>query len=319
MTIDASAVDVGGPNESRRLRMLRRIGIAGSDTKGAVIKRATTSEELRQAYSLVHDLFVEQGYIQANACGMRVRPFEALPETVTMVAVKEEKVVGVQSLVADSSRIGLPSERCFGDIFSEFRARGGLVCEATNEAVCPEYRRSAVPGQLMRCLFAHAHSIGSTQIVTAVSPGHAGFYEFLGFETVSEPRRYPDPEKDKDEVILVRWDLVGLKDRLEQDAARGDGDAAFLLGYCYNENPFAASVDAWRSEVAEMFSEPAFLRKLFVEQSGLLQHCDCEALAAIRDAWGRELFDEVQGPGPNVKPVLRQVSAEPLPELRASG
>ncbi|MCD4699863.1 MAG: hypothetical protein K8R91_04750, partial [Phycisphaerae bacterium] len=87
--------------ESRRMALLKRTGLFGTDTTGADITRASSLEDLRDAYSLVHDVFIEQGYINHLPGGMRIRPFEALSKTATFVAKVEGRVVGVQSLVVD--------------------------------------------------------------------------------------------------------------------------------------------------------------------------------------------------------------------------
>ncbi|MCK4625963.1 MAG: hypothetical protein KAV00_11675, partial [Phycisphaerae bacterium] len=63
------------------MALLKRTGLFSNDTQGAEIIRATTLEDLIGAYRLTHDMFVQQGYIHPNESGIRVRSFEALPET----------------------------------------------------------------------------------------------------------------------------------------------------------------------------------------------------------------------------------------------
>jgi hypothetical protein len=74
------AVPTGGEKsqekarESRRMALLRRAGLFGTDTKGAVIRRAISVEDLAAAYRLVHDAFVEKGYIPPQPTGLPTYP-----------------------------------------------------------------------------------------------------------------------------------------------------------------------------------------------------------------------------------------------------
>src|SRR5689334_8413841 len=81
----------------RKLWLLRRMGLFGNDTKGAHIERACVFEDLRQAYQLVHDVYLGTGYIEPEPGGMRLRIFEATLETATFVAKVDGRVVGVLS------------------------------------------------------------------------------------------------------------------------------------------------------------------------------------------------------------------------------
>ena len=193
---------------SRRLALLRKAGLFGGDAGGAQAVRATSVEDLLTAYRLVHDAFVEKGYIHRQASGLRMRTFEALPTTATFVAKADGKVVGVQSLAMDDPQLGLPSDQAFQADLDALRGKGRVLCEATNEAVDPDWRRTSVPTELMRCCFAHALAKGCTDLITTVSPGHVRFYELLGFEQVSEVRSYS--AKIEDPVAVVRFDLSAL-------------------------------------------------------------------------------------------------------------
>jgi len=260
--------DPSSGQESRRLRLLKRIGLFGTDTKGARIKRATQPQELIKAYELVHDTFVEQGYIHPQPGGLRVRAFEAMPGTATFMAAQELDVVGVQTLVVDSPGLGLPSDLAFRDAIDRLRAAGGLVCEATNEAVLKEYRRSAVPTELMRCMFAHALTIGCTDLVTTISPGHAAFYEFIGFRQVSEVRSYSDEIEDP--TVVVAWDLREIRRRFEAAEAKGDSDQAFLKVFCFEGSPYWDELEAWDQQARQTFQLAGFIGKLLAGKGDAL-------------------------------------------------
>ena len=278
--------------ESRRLALLKRAGLFGTDTKGAVIRQAVSDEDLAAAYTLVHDAFVEKGYIAPQPKGLRLRVTEALPHTATFIAEDSQgAVVGVQSTAVDSGEFGLPSDGAFREEIDRLRAGGRKVCEATNQAVAVEYRKTAVPTELMRCMFAHAMFVGCDELITTVSPGHARFFELLGFEQISPVRSYSD--KRDDPVVVVR---VDVRSRVAQTVGApaqigvvtADLGSLFLVN-----NPYSPKVVEWADEAAKMFGDPAALRRLFVTRGNLLDNCSEKELAAIRQLWGVEVFDHV--------------------------
>ncbi len=282
--------------ESRRMALLKRTGLFSGKDAGTDIKRATSVEDLQEAYRLVHDVFVEQGYIHPVPSGLRIRPYEALPDTATFVAEAEGRIVGVQSLVVDSEDMGLPSDEAFRDVIDILRAEDRLVCEATNEAVDTAYRKTSVATELMRCCFAHALGAGYTDLIATVSPGHAKFYGLLGFEQIGEVRSYS--EEIEDSVVVVRFDLSALSKVLE-DIIEGQDEAdLFLKRYFVDDNPYHRYVKTWRILSDRFFADTTLLTELFVHSSGLLGRCSEGELEAIRRQWGEKLFAEVMSHSP---------------------
>ena len=108
----------------RRLALLRRCGLFSASLNGAKINRATTTEELRQAFRIVHDAFVEAGYINPCPGGMRIRSFEAAGESEMFVAKKDGTVIGALGLIVDSPDLGLPSDSVFKAELDRLRTDG---------------------------------------------------------------------------------------------------------------------------------------------------------------------------------------------------
>lgn len=279
--------------ESRRMALLRRAGLFGTDTKGAIIRRAVSAEELAAAYRLVHDAFVEKGYITPQPSGLRLRVTEALPQTATFIAVAGGKVVGVQGIAVDTDELGLPSDGVFRQEIDALRIGGRRVCEATNQAVAVDYRKTAVPTEMMRCMFAHALSIGCDELITTVSPGHARFFELLGFKQISPVRSY-STELD-DPVVVMSVNVYELAERAARAQEEQDDAAVFVRCRCLEDNPYRQQVNDWAAEAAKTFTDPAVLRRLFVDQGNLLGNCSAEELAAICRLWGHEVFEQACG------------------------
>ena len=303
LTTDSGVAEIGRQTDGnrrahKRTALLRRLGLLGHDTKGAVIRRATSLSELLAAYKVTHDIFVEQGYIEPDPTGIRVRPYEALPETATFIAVAGESVVGVTTLVVDSP-LGVPCDCAFRTEIDQLRAQGRKVCEGTNWLVTKEFQRSSVLGELVRAVTAQALAKGCTDGLGCVSPKHAGFYEAIGYRIIGAERSYSDTHFDP--VVLVRLDLTALDD------SYGGEEHDFLMSYWIEDNPYTFPawpsgvpvIEEWAERAEAAFLAPQLLRELFVERGRLLSRCSPEELEKIRRCWGNGLFEAVLAGAPS--------------------
>jgi len=295
-----TAAEVNGKGSSRRMALLRRAGFFSGLPPAVEITRAVTLEDLLEAYRLVHDVFVDQGYIHPRPDGLRLRAFEALPDTATFVARSEGRVVGVTSVVMDSAEFGLPSDNAFSQEVEALRSQGRKVCEGTNWVLAEAYRNSPVLTELMRCSFAQARSAGFDDFIGVVSPGHARFFCLLGFEQLGPLRSYS--REIDDPVVLMRLDLKRVDERIvDVENGESDEDEAVLKRYYIDTNPYHAYVNEWAREARELFSDEESLRDLFVEKGRLLRQCSSAHLRAICERWGTEIFAKVCGPAEKSK------------------
>ncbi len=289
--------------ENRRLALLKRAGLFGDKMNGARLTRACTLTDLQQAYRLVYETFLDTGYIAPNGFGVRIRTFEACGETATFIAKKGNNVVGVQSLVLDSADLGLPADLAFGPELDDLRSQGLRLSEATNEAVVPAFRRTAVMTELMRCFAAQALLSECDLSLTAVSPNHKGFYELIGFRQIASERSYSADIDDP--VILMRYDMQDLREKVSGLTSC----QSFVRDYMSFKSPIVAKAQSWQREAVQCFHNADLLRGLCVKGSNLLKDCTDLELAALRDRWGEDLFAEVLAPAPI--PAGRYVSVKP--------
>jgi len=276
------------------MKLLERQGCFRPGVRSVQIQRAVTVEDLVGAYTLVHDCFVEKGYIHSQPSGIRMRVFEALPETATFIAKAEDKVVGVISVVMDSPDLLLPSDRVFHEEIEPVRRHSGKVCEISNWAIAPEYRRTAILTDLFRCFMAHLFEMNCQDAVAAITPGHKAFFQVMGFdEVIGSERSYSEAMEDS--VILMRLSMSKLMDQFSNVSVDSRNDIATLKNYYLDNNPYSSHVEDWERSAQKAFSDPVFLRQLFVEHSNLLADCTNSALEAIRRHWGENLFLDVLG------------------------
>lgn len=274
--------------KSRRMKLLERQGCFRNGTKSVTIQRAFTVEDLYTAYKLVYDCFVEKGYIFPNPSCLRMRPFEALPETATFVAKADNDIVGVTSVIVDSPGLGLPSEKPYPHEVESLRRSARKLCEITNLAIAPDYRRTNILTELIRCYIAHFMAIDCDYAIASVNPGHRPFYELLGFDKIGDRTSYSQDFNDP--VILVRLSLDALKERFEQVQDGVEDDWAVLKYYYMDSSPYHSQMDGWIDNTRNSFADPVFLRQLFVEHSNLLRDCSSSELEVIRQYWGEDLF-----------------------------
>ena len=146
-----------------------------------VLKLAESREELEACFSLLHDAYVEAGFMQPVASGMRVTLYHALPTTSTLMATYGGRVVGTLSLIRDSS-IGFPMQKIFD--LDVIRCRGGNMAEVSALAVHRRYRSTGgrILFPMMKFMYEYATRCFDTRhLLIAVNPRHIAMYESLLF------------------------------------------------------------------------------------------------------------------------------------------
>ncbi len=146
------------------------------------LKIADTKEELEACFSLLHDAYVESGFMKPHPSGMRVTLYHALPTTTTLCAKWDGEVVGTISLIRDDSAFEFPLHTVFD--LSEVRTRQGSIAEVSALAVHPKFRHNGGPVlfPLMKFMYEYATRFFDTRhLVIAVNPKQIEMYESLLF------------------------------------------------------------------------------------------------------------------------------------------
>lgn len=151
------------------------------------IKLAETEIEFAGAFRVLHDSYVACGYMVPDPSGLRVTKYHALPSTSTLVALWDDKVVGVVSIIRDSP-FGLPLEKSF-DV-SKFRADGLRPAEISSLAIDKNFRGNGgeVLLPLLKALWIYtSKQFGIDSMLVAVNPRMVQFFEsILGFRKITE-------------------------------------------------------------------------------------------------------------------------------------
>ncbi len=146
-----------------------------------VLKIAESREELEACFSLLHDAYVDSGFMRPDPSGMRVTIYHALPTTTTLCAKWDGEVVGTISLIRESA-FGFPLQQVFD--LSGIRQKAGKLAEVSALAVHPKFRKTggAILFPLMKFMYEYATQYFDTRhLLIAVNPNRIEMYESLLF------------------------------------------------------------------------------------------------------------------------------------------
>ena len=145
------------------------------------LKIAETKEELEACFAVLHDAYVDSGFMTPDPSGMRVTIYHALPTTTTLCAKYDGQVVGTISLVRESA-LGVPLQRIFD--LSAVREKEGQIAEVSALAVHRKFRKTggSILFPLMKFMYEYCTTFFDTRhLVIAVNPSHIEMYESLLF------------------------------------------------------------------------------------------------------------------------------------------
>jgi hypothetical protein len=169
---------------------------------------AYTPGDFEGAFRLLHDRYVQIGYMHPHPSGRRVGVFNALPSTKVFVARAQGRVVATVTLVQDSS-LGLPMDQAYREELDVLRAQGRRLGEAATLTVAADYREWGFPilMRLYRTLIIYAATIARlTDLCLVVIPTHRRFYQtFFGVRELGPARPYPRINHTR--VVGLRGDV----------------------------------------------------------------------------------------------------------------
>ena len=93
-----------------------------------IIRQVQNKEELRKALTLVHDIYVEQGYMLPKYRRMRVSIHNALPNTCTYIVIHKNKIIATITVFEDS-KYGLPCCNIYQKEINNLRSKNRKIVE----------------------------------------------------------------------------------------------------------------------------------------------------------------------------------------------
>ncbi len=150
-----------------------------------ILKQAETEDEIYAAFRLVHDAYVDLGYIDTHPERVRFTEFFALPTTVILVAKYKDDVIGTISIILDTA-LKLPADTTWN--LDKFRSEGQVIGEVASLAISNKFkmRRGTLLLPLCKLMYEYATYILKLDgIVVAATHEVEPFYtDILLFEKV---------------------------------------------------------------------------------------------------------------------------------------
>jgi hypothetical protein len=193
------------------------ISIPLKEDNNYIYKLAEDEDELEQAYSLLHDCYVSQGFIQPQKNRMRILPHFILPTTVSLVAKFKNNVVGTLSIIKNGP-LKLPMEKEFSLDF--LKQQNASYAEISALAVKKEFRRvngGAVFFMMLKYMYHYCVTeLNIRTLCIVIHPKDEDFYTALMFF-----KRIPEQK------IIDYMGAPALSMYLDLDQAKIDFDAVY--------------------------------------------------------------------------------------------
>jgi hypothetical protein len=144
-------------------------------------KIAETQEEIEACLKLLHEAYVDNGFMNPDPSGLRVTIFHALPTTTTLCAKIDDEVVGTLSLIRDGP-FGFPMQKIFD--LRKVASEGGVIAEVSALAIHRSFRRQSgmILFPLMKFMYNYCVTFFDvSHLVIAVNPRHVYMYESVLF------------------------------------------------------------------------------------------------------------------------------------------
>ncbi|GEM_PF-1636642 len=183
---------------------------------------AHTFEDLREAYRLVHQEYLNRGYCESNPSQMHYTYYCVLPKSRTILLLEkgEKKILGTGSLILDSP-CGFPAEPLFPEELRQIRGEGRRLAEVTLLAISTQafgkkvfsltnLQKLIATFRLFKALFTYARSQGVTDLIIAVNPRHEKLYQSLTFKPMGPVRPYSGVRNNP--ALLMHLDIIEFMD-----------------------------------------------------------------------------------------------------------
>lgn len=184
-----------------------------SEEEPPTISVARSYDDLENAYRLVYEQYLKQGYQTENQNRVRFTPHFGLPTTHTLIAKAGNSIIGTLTMVVDGA-LGLPMEKQYPQETEALRKSGAKIAEVS----CLVTRRSKDLPILLRLFYAaYAYAtnhLGVTDFCVAVIAEHQRFYKHaLLFEQIGGMTSYTSCNNVR--AVAMRLNLSTAQQRFQ--------------------------------------------------------------------------------------------------------
>ncbi len=147
--------------------------------KGISLELAKNRNDLDQAFRILHDAYVNEGFSKPFENARRVTDYHVLPSTSTVVAKYDGRVIGTISIIRDGL-FGLPLDKLVD--LSGLRREGLRLGEVSSLAISPEFRGQSgiIMFYLLKYIVTYSlNYFAVDNLLITVNPSRKALYESL--------------------------------------------------------------------------------------------------------------------------------------------
>lgn len=137
-------------------------------------KPATSDAELKQAFQILHDSYVEVGLMKPSATRMRITSYHKQMTSLILVAKYQNEVVGTVTLIRDNPK-GLPGDQIYN--LSSLRENGRILTEVSALAIKKEWRGQIFFPFMKYMIETMRHHFNTDTIIAIAHSQWSKFYE----------------------------------------------------------------------------------------------------------------------------------------------
>lgn len=249
--------EIFAPENSRTVRLKRsKILVPRIDEiDRPTVKIAGEIDEFKEAFSLVHDNYLRNGYLGTpKPHGMLFGIHALLPGTVVFVAKSNKNVISTISEIADTELFGLPMDELYRGELDELRARGRKIVELSALVTPADYRWTNIVMYICKVMYQYSIDHGVNDLCIAVNPKHVRFYKhILLFEDLGPERYYPKVNAPA-VALRVNLDVHFEKTKTVYDGCDFDCNVhTYFYGREGSRVPDENGKSCWTAENVEYF------------------------------------------------------------------
>ncbi|PIQ84725.1 MAG: hypothetical protein COV75_00745 [Candidatus Omnitrophica bacterium CG11_big_fil_rev_8_21_14_0_20_63_9] len=161
-----------------------------------------TVAELKTANHLVYQEYLKRNYCKANAVGLKLSLYQALPTTATFIAThRRDGIIGTISMVEDSP-LGLPMDEAYKNEVDMLRRQNLRVAEVTMLALNSQLfgervftlfhaKKLLLTLRLFKVMFDYLRACTKVdELVACFNPKHQVLYDFLQLKPLGGLKTY---------------------------------------------------------------------------------------------------------------------------------
>ncbi len=203
-----------------RSRILRNLfPPVALNIENITFRPAETFDHYIKSFRLVHDVYVDAGYIDPSPTALRIIPHHSHPDSRVFLGIYSEGDQKIPiysiSIFPDSKEEGLPMDLAFKDELDQLREQGRFLAEAGCLVSEPLFRKNDmnIPmlGNRILQLYASEH-LDADDLVITVHPRFQWIYEdILLFEKIGEVKEYAYVKNNP--AVALRLNLRTAEER----------------------------------------------------------------------------------------------------------